>query len=73
MSIYKTPKYLAISLKRFRSGKVIQRRYFGFMQSGGGKIEQDIRFPLKNLDLTSYVLNSDLPNYYFQDDINSQS
>ena len=64
MSIYKTPKYLAIALMRFRTGKVVKRRYYGYMQQGGGKIDTKISFPIKNLDLTNFVLNDNLPSNY---------
>ena len=44
---------------------MMQRRR-NFSRSGG-KIETDVKFPLKNLDLTKYVLNSDLPCEYLND------
>ena len=35
----------------------------------GGKIETDVKFPIKGLNLTKYVLNSDLPAEYLSENM----
>lgn len=54
MSIYKAPKILIFSLKRFKS----KNKYFK------SKLETPVIFPIRNFDLTNFVLNTSLPNEY---------
>lgn len=52
MQIYKAPKILMFHLKRFKNSN----RYFK------SKLETLITFELNGLDLSDYVLNSNLPS-----------
>lgn len=54
MEIYKAPPVLVIHLKRFKSGS-------GY---GSGKIQALIDFPTRNLDLSEFVTNFELPMDY---------
>ena len=55
MEIYRLPRILIVSLKRFKTG----RNRWGF---GGEKIDTLVEFPLEGLDLTQHVLNPDQKN-----------
>ena len=54
MEIYKAPPVMIIHLKRFKSGT-------GF---SSGKIQAKVDFPVKDLDLTEFVTNHELPMEY---------
>ena len=54
MSIYKAPETLVFSLKRFKS----KNKYFK------SKLETLVTFPVRNLDLSEFVLNTSLPQEY---------
>ena len=51
MEIYRVPRILIISLKRFKTS----RNRYGF--GGGAKIDTLVEFPLEGLDLRPFVLN----------------
>jgi ubiquitin carboxyl-terminal hydrolase 4/11/15 len=54
MTIYKAPKILIFSLKRFKS----KNKYFK------SKLETHVSFPINNVDFTNYVMNTSLPSDY---------
>lgn len=54
MQIYKAPKILIFTLKRFKA----QNRIFK------QKLETLVDFPVKNLDLTDYIINTKTPPEY---------
>lgn len=51
MEIYRVPRILIISLKRFKTS----RSRYGF--GGGQKIDTLVEFPLDGLDLSPFVLS----------------
>lgn len=56
MDIYKTSNYLILHLKRFKTSRVSSYgSYFGF-SSSMKKITSTISFPLKDLDLSNFIL-----------------
>jgi len=57
MQIQKLPNYLILHLKRFKTGdvKTYGRIYY---ESGGEKIKTLVKCPLKDIDLTDYVLDA---------------
>eukprot|EP01017_Pseudomicrothorax_dubius_P011936 TRINITY_DN14625_c0_g2_i1.p1 TRINITY_DN14625_c0_g2~~TRINITY_DN14625_c0_g2_i1.p1 ORF type:complete len:248 (+),score=54.99 TRINITY_DN14625_c0_g2_i1:63-806(+) len=55
IEIYKAPLYLIIHLKRFRGG-------WGFL--GHSKVEIELEFPLKGLDMTEFVTNHEEPDAF---------
>lgn len=60
MEIYKAPPVLVLHFKRFKSGNSFFKK---------GKINEKVEFPYENLDLTNYVINSELPTDYQVDRI----
>jgi ubiquitin carboxyl-terminal hydrolase 4/11/15 len=54
MSIYKAPETLVFSLKRFKS----KNKYFK------SKLDTLVTFPVRNFELSEFVLNTTLPNEY---------
>ena len=61
MDIYKSPYYLIIQLKRFKHHN-IRNSILGSIYSGDGKNSTYIEFPIKNLDLSSYVIGPESNN-----------
>lgn len=56
MDIYKTSTYLILHLKRFKTSRISSYgSYFGF-SSSMKKITSTISFPLKDLDLSNFIL-----------------
>jgi len=53
MSVYKAPKYLIIHLKRFKSKG--SRSFYSY--GNHGKVSDLVKFPIKGLKLTNYVIN----------------
>ena len=54
LEIFRLPRILVISLKRF---KVSKSKYGGMSGFGGQKLETTVSFPLEGLDMTPYVLS----------------
>ena len=54
LEIYRLPPVLVISLKRFKSSRRSSYSYGG----GGAKLDTFVEFPLKDLDLSEYVLSA---------------
>ena len=54
MQIYKAPKILILCLKRFRRKEYFQEK-FNIL----------VEFPVTDLDISEYVMNTDLPEEYF--------
>ena len=55
MDIYKSPYYLIIQLKRFKHHN-IRNSIFGSIYGGDGKNTTLIEFPIKNLNLSHYIV-----------------
>lgn len=56
LELFRLPRLLIISLKRFSTSK---SRYGGFLGSmSGQKLDTEVDFPLQGLDMSPYVLNS---------------
>lgn len=55
LEIYRVPRILIISLKRFKSS----RSKYGF---GGEKIQTLVEFPLEGLDMSPFVLSPEQKN-----------
>lgn len=53
MEIYRVPRILIISLKRFKTS----RNRYGF--GGGQKIDTLVEFPLEGLDMRQFVLSEE--------------
>lgn len=51
MELFKVPRVMIITLKRFKTG----RSKYGF--GGGQKIDTMVDFPLEGLDMSPYVLS----------------
>ena len=63
MSVYKAPKYLIIHLKRFKSKG--SRSFYSY--GNHGKANDLVRFPIKGLKLTDYVINHEKIEDYFKE------
>ena len=64
MDIFKSADFLILHLKRFKSAKMQgYSSFFGF-NSETKKIKEFVKFPLKNLDLSNYVLDDRGPLIY---------
>ena len=55
MDIYKSPYYLIIQLKRFKHHNT-RNSIFGSIYGGDGKNTTLIEFPIKNLNLSHYIV-----------------
>ena len=58
MDIYKSPYYLIIQLKRFKHHN-IRNSIFGNIYGSDGKNSTFIEFPIKNLNLSHYIVGPD--------------
>ena len=58
LQIYKAPKYLIVQLKRFN----IKKSYDGNSNFSGEKNNTFVNYPVKDLDLTKYIVGPDKSN-----------
>ena len=54
LEIFRVPRILVISLKRFKASR---SKYGSSMGFGGQKLETQVNFPLEGLDMTPFVLS----------------
>ena len=67
MDIYKSPQYLIIQLKRFKQSNQNLKKNSKILSNiydNTGKNNSLINFPIKNLDLTNYILGSKKKEIY---------
>ena len=67
IDIYKEPLYLIIQLKRFKQNNYPHSSIFEGLYSGDGKNSTFIDFPVKNLDLSKFIIREDRPNKILYD------
>jgi len=68
IDIYKEPLYLIIQLKRFKQNNYsYSSSIFEGLYGGDGKNSTFIDFPIKNLDLSKFVIREDKPNKILYD------
>jgi len=65
LELYKLPKVFIIHLKRFKTGDNTR------WNRTESKINDFITFPIEDLDLSSYVINPNLPSDYFGKEANA--
>lgn len=58
MQIYKAPKILMFHLKRFKASNKMFKQ----------KLETLVDFPLSGLDLSEFIINSNIPEAYSHED-----
>ena len=63
MSVYKAPKYLIIHLKRFKSKGT--RSFYSY--GNHGKVSDLVKFPIKGLKLSNYIINHNKMEDYDQE------
>ena len=64
LDVFKSADFLILHLKRFKSAKINgYSSFFGF-NSETKKIKEFVKFPIKNLDLSNYVLDNKGPLIY---------
>lgn len=64
MDIFKSADFLILHLKRFKSAKIQGYSSFFGLNSETKKIKEFVKFPLKNLDLSNYILDNSGPLIY---------
>ena len=66
LEIYKSPQYLIIQLKRFKQLNNITKnsKVLSNIYNNNGKNYSLIKFPIKNMDLTNYILGSNKKEIY---------
>ena len=66
MDIYKSPQYLIIQFKRFKQSNqnIKKSKILSNIYDVTGKNKSFINFPIKNLDLSNYILGSKKKEVY---------